>query len=786
MKRRLERITLLCLVTLAAFALRIYLLGAQNLWWDEALAIWAVRKGFWPMTLWTAGDVHPPLFFWGLYGLTRLAGQTEFAVRFPSLLYGLLTVPLAYQLGRKLFNGRVGIVASLLLATARFHVWWSQETRMYILAGLLGTASLYFFVSWWKGELAGERRAWRWLIPYILMSVAALYALYLALFVLVVENAFILIVGLMHKRASRWRLWSRWAIAQVAMVALFVPWLFLALPRMQTWSTATPFDFRLFLRLYLTALSLGISTHIERYTWLVLPFLAFAAFGLALAFRGDTWKQLSALLLTLCMTLPPIAVYLLTLPRSLFYSPRVEVRYLLPFAPPFYILLAWSLWAIWKRARLAGWISAAFLGLVFAWTLPQHYAGRYLRDELQTMTRVIAAYAQTGNAVCVVSGNRFPVFDYYYNHPSSSPEAERKPVVYYLPEGADAFTRQNEEGQLAPISAAHPRLWLARVDATLQDPDGLAKAWFDERYHELFSYRFAHNSLHLYARQETLPQVASSFQPEHVLEASSPPAGMLIGYDLPTAEYRPGDTIHLTLYWQADREATIQVEMRDSRSRVLERQEARLQASQRARQQFDFPIYGRTPPGRYHFVMQALDTPVAGRKIAFGEVRVTRTPPLPRVGRIEHSLALDLGHLARLEGYSLQVRRQRGVVRSLEPGDEIELTLFWRAEAKIGERFTVFTHLAGTAFNPATNGPVWAQHDSEPLEGGLPTTQWFPGEIIADTHLLAIDPHAPEGEYELEVGLYRLLTGERLTVWDRDGQTVGDRVLLGRWSVQRN
>ncbi|GAG38541.1 unnamed protein product, partial [marine sediment metagenome] len=33
------------LILLVAFGLRLFRLGDANLWWDEALAVWGVRKG---------------------------------------------------------------------------------------------------------------------------------------------------------------------------------------------------------------------------------------------------------------------------------------------------------------------------------------------------------------------------------------------------------------------------------------------------------------------------------------------------------------------------------------------------------------------------------------------------------------------------------------------------------------------------------------------------------------------------------------------------------------------
>jgi hypothetical protein len=120
----------------------------------------------------------------------------------------------------------------------------------------------------------------------------------------------------------------------------------------------------------------------------------------------------------------------------------------------------------------------------------------------------------------------------------------------------------------------------------------------------------------------------------------------------------------------------------------------------------------------------------------------------------------------------------------LYPGDILQLTLYWQGITEMDTRYTVFTHLVGQAFNPATQGPVWAQHDGEPLDGGWPTTQWLPGERIADVHMLTIPVEAPPGEYMLKVGLYELATGGRLSVWDANDQPLGDHVLLESWPLR--
>ncbi len=69
------------LILALALALRLWRLGGANLWWDEALAIWGVRKGLLGVTIWTASDVHPPLYFWSLWAWVQAFGESEFAMR---------------------------------------------------------------------------------------------------------------------------------------------------------------------------------------------------------------------------------------------------------------------------------------------------------------------------------------------------------------------------------------------------------------------------------------------------------------------------------------------------------------------------------------------------------------------------------------------------------------------------------------------------------------------------------------------------------------------------------
>ncbi len=379
----MKRYLLLLIVgLLAAFALRVYRLGDQNIWWDEGLAVWAVRHSFAETTLWTAGDVHPPLYFWLLWPWVRLAGESEFAARYLTVMVAMLTVATMAPLGHRLGGRGAGAAALWLLVLSRFHIWWSQEMRMYAPAALTVTLSFYFLLRWvskpqrtqraqrkQKGPhpspsgFAATPEVWlfqgRWLensqkwpsaqleLAWIGATVAALYTIYFSALLLAVQNLYVFIIGL--RRPDRWTLWRRWLIMQGAALALWAPWLALALPRMRSWSVVQePVSPGFVFLLDGVLLTLGISTFVERYLGAVLVVGAVLLWGTAVlllrAHRSGTLRQAAdkLWLLALGVLLPPLMVWLVTQPRMLFYTPRVEARYFLSFAPLFYAWLGWA------------------------------------------------------------------------------------------------------------------------------------------------------------------------------------------------------------------------------------------------------------------------------------------------------------------------------------------------------------------------------------------------------------------------------------------------------------
>ena len=113
----------------------------------------------------------------------------------------------------------------------------------------------------------------------------------------------------------------------------------------------------------------------------------------------------------------------------------------------------------------------------------------------------------------------------------------------------------------------------------------------------------------------------------------------------------------------------------------------------------------------------------------------------------------------------------QSVARVPEAGATLDLTLYWRAEGPLLYDYTVFVHLVDSA------DTLVAQDDSQPLNDDYPTSLWTMGEEIPDNHTLDLPASMEPGEYWIEVGMYRLDTGERLIIGETNPAT--DHVRLG-------
>jgi mannosyltransferase len=180
----------LAALTALAGALRFATLDLQSFSFDEAFTAGVDLNGSLGHVLDTLPDVEssPPLYFVLAWFWTELFGLGEVGLRSLSALLGTALVPVVFGAARELAGPRAGLLAAALVAVNPLLFFYSQEARVYALFILLATLSFWAFLV---ARRAPGRRS---LALWALASALALLSHYFALFLVVPEAIWLLVV----------------------------------------------------------------------------------------------------------------------------------------------------------------------------------------------------------------------------------------------------------------------------------------------------------------------------------------------------------------------------------------------------------------------------------------------------------------------------------------------------------------------------------------------------------------------------------------------------------------
>lgn len=254
----------------------------------------------------------------------------------------------------------------------------------------------------------------------------------------------------------------------------------------------------------------------------------------------------------------------------------------------------------------------------------------------------------------------------------------------------------------------------------------------------------------------------------------------LSGYDLSSQTVSPGDRLPLTLYWRATTQPTLNYEvilqLIDTKGHVILEDAAPVgsksyptsawRAGDVILQWLNPVLPSQVPAGRYQVAVALRpESGLTGLPRQLLEITVEGRPHDFEVPIVSHPTLLRLGDTVAYLGHDID--SDTALI-----GGKVRLTLHWQATQPSLQPYTVFVHLLGP------DGRIWAQQDTTPGQGTLPTNSWVPSEYIQDRYELQVPPDAPAGEYTIEVGMYDAVTGLRLTVTDASGRFIGDHVVL--------
>jgi 4-amino-4-deoxy-L-arabinose transferase-like glycosyltransferase len=186
-------------IIIASLFIKIIDLGGPSIRGDEGFSVYLAKLPFQESWNVIINDVHPPGYYFLLRGWISL-GDSEFMLRFLSVLLSLAAIPVIFLLGKKLFNERVGILAASILAFSQVHLRYSQNIRMYSFVTLLALLAAYYFVSFIRSGKTKD------VVLYGMFSLLGLYSHYYFAFLLIAMNLFIFIERPSHLK--KWFLFS--------------------------------------------------------------------------------------------------------------------------------------------------------------------------------------------------------------------------------------------------------------------------------------------------------------------------------------------------------------------------------------------------------------------------------------------------------------------------------------------------------------------------------------------------------------------------------------------------
>ncbi len=742
----------LAAITLAGLALRVFHIGLQPLWADEGYSLFFATRDLPTLLDRTALDIHPPLYYVALQAWMALFGKTDIAARMLSVLIGVATIPLLYLLVKRLFgNARLALVTAALLAASPFHIYYSQEIRMYGMVTLLGLASFCLLFELMSLP-AGRPKTALVAASYIVVTTAALYTQYYA--ALLIAAQMVLVILSVRSRQSSVGLLPallHWLAAWSSIAILYLPWIVYAGPKLYSYVTAKvthesypPLDPVTFLAQHAAAFAVGHVTQWGWLAWASVLLVGLATVGVWQGFgRRSPRVEVTdmavhgavspTLFMVTYLTVPAVLAYLVNLPFP--FHPAHNERLLLIAAPAFYTLAAIGLLFAFRLKRLAGVLVLAGVALISAASLYDFYTvERYSNDDYRPLIAKMQELAQPGDVVLAVYPWQIGYLETYY--------AGAPLTIVETPSDRWINNPGQMQAQVDQLRQQHARLWLPAyqmlgrlledtLDRQLRQNDySVYDGWFGTTRLELFAAAPdpVRSGKPLSFRDGTRAIDVSDWGiSEQPVESGSGVVRIMLRWDdLPAGVYKTS------------------VRLVDARGNPWAQDD---RDAENGVQRVGLPVPAGTPPGEYDLRMtmyRSRDLAVlgdGGDSVSLGHVTI-KAPPAANLAAVPNHLAADLGDGLRVVGYDAPGR-------VLRPGETSALALYWQASRPSAYDFTTSVQVQDAG------GHAYASVQAPPAGGLYPSSRWQPGELVRDPQTLTLDGDTPDGEYRLVVAAVR-------------------------------
>ncbi len=487
----------LLLIILIAFTLRLTLLGEQSLWYDEGVTWFLVQTSqLSELIQWTAADIQPPLYYLLIRGTSIIFGPSEWALRFPSVIFNTLTLPLLYVLARRLLTlsgsprSPAPLLAAILFAFSPLMVYYSQEARMYTLLVFEATLTSYLLL---KIVRSNPTSPTPYSLLYALTATIALYTHYFAIFLLIAHALYTALI--LWQRGWPKALIAQWLPMFGLTALLFAPWLPILLSRLGDDPSYWPGALKLneALRKVLISFTVGETVFEQTGLWLALIYFGFWILDFGFSIQNSKFKIQNLLFLLLWLLLPLIFILILS-----YRSPKFNPRYTMLAWPAFVLIIATTLASLltthhasrttphslrpafypsrftFHVSRFLFTLTLLFILSTSVFSLYHWFTDpRFSKDDFKALAQFVRERIADDETVLLSPGHLFPVWAYYYGWQNWTPlpRLERLDV--------NRVTGLNIATNIATAVKGQGGVWLVTWQDEVIDPNGVVPFWLD-------------------------------------------------------------------------------------------------------------------------------------------------------------------------------------------------------------------------------------------------------------------------------------------------------------------
>ncbi|MEM7330877.1 MAG: glycosyltransferase family 39 protein [Chloroflexota bacterium] len=771
------------IILLLGFWLRIWHIDAFSFWSDEGLT--PLRSGYSVIDILrnviliqghVTKDTHPAFFYLTIHFTRQLFGETDFAFRYPSVLFSTLLIALLYRFGKKLASPKLGLVIAFFMAINPLHIWYANEARMYAIYSLLVAAASYLL---WRAisitdasgpsifELIRQRKFplfYRYLVGYGLLAGLSLYTNYTAVFLIAAQ-------GLIWA----WLFWKRGHLRDILLPAILVLAIGLpnvgdTLPRLFSGAEANFFFVppAIMLQDVFRFFSLGLTFSYGQFTLGLFTALAalLTLFGVLAAKNHSTRIFLLTYL---------FAVVFGLMAGQLIKPMYQGARHIMVGSPAFVILIGMGLLGVWEWG-IGDWrlgigdrfqnrqhltLNHWLLGIGY-WMLvagitftalfgPLHSLYNYYRDpafakdDLRGMIQFIERSAGANDAIVYNNAILLPLHEHYRTRSDTAVSASPS-----YPKWAGFVSVE----ELTAVSAQVDHIWFITDPPTdNRDFHRVAKGWLDDNLSAIETFHFHARTTALNVvlyraespHQDSLPDTAVS------LNQSWADNLTVAGIQLfpPTAD---SNLMLIDLYWQGPfdpnelalktlRFGIVGPDQREwvvhNRPFLAEPSDIDTTSSQLFRSSYQLALPDGLPPAKYEIVLLGVDE--NGVSVSNQQVTAAFDLTNPVLAQWDQPL-IEFENEIQLSQFEL-------ADLSVRPGNNLPLTLFWLLPSENNGTNELIYEIkvideSGAVLRHDLNkvGPDWLE--------SLPSNT-----AVRENNSLYIYPEAVPGDYTVQIQL---------------------------------